>query len=108
MDNLPQNGIVYFFKILFCVNLIITYPLVINISNEIIESYLFNKIRMGSTRRYIYCNISRTIMVAITIFIALVANDKLNNFLSLLGAVACIPVAYTLPALFHYRICALN
>lgn len=47
-------------------------------------------------------------MVILTIVIALVANDKLNNFLAILGAVACIPIGYTLPALFHYRICAIN
>ena len=45
-------------------------------------------------------------MAALTVIVALVADDKLGDFLSLLGAFACIPIAFTLPTLFHYRICA--
>jgi proton-coupled amino acid transporter len=108
MDNLPQNVVIYAFKCIFCINLIITYPLMINVSNEIIESRLFDRLRISETKRYFYCNFLRTLMVALTIVIAILANEKLNKFLSLLGAIACIPIAYILPALFHYRICARN
>ena len=45
-------------------------------------------------------------MVIITIIIAIIANKKLDSFVSMIGAFACIPLAFTLPALFHYRLCA--
>lgn len=45
-------------------------------------------------------------MVAFTIVLALSLGDSLNQFLSLLGSLACTPIAFTLPALFHYKLCA--
>lgn len=49
---------------------------------------------------------SRTFVVLVTVFIALTANKKLDSFLALLGASSCIPIAFILPAVFHYRLCA--
>ena len=57
-------------------------------------------------KRNIYENITRTLHVLVTIVVAIIAGDNLNNFLSLLGSGACIHIAFTLPALFHYKICA--
>lgn len=51
VDNLPKNYLIHFFKVIFCFNLIITYPLMINVANEIIESYLFGKMRLGKNKR---------------------------------------------------------
>jgi proton-coupled amino acid transporter len=45
-------------------------------------------------------------MVIFTIIIAVIANEKLDSFVSLVGAFACIPISFTLPAMFHYRLCA--
>lgn len=108
VDNLPQTNAVFFFKLIYCVNLIITYPLMLNISNDVIEGWLFGKRRMSNRKRYILENISRSLLAALTVIVALLADDKLGDFLSLLGAFACIPIAFTLPTLFHYRICAFS
>lgn len=78
----------------------------INIANEIIESWLYGKKRMSKRKRYFFENINRTLMVLATIFIALMANKNLSSFLALLGASTCTPIAFTLPALFHYRLCS--
>jgi proton-coupled amino acid transporter len=45
-------------------------------------------------------------MVAFTVIISLALGQKLTEFLSLLGGLACTPIAFTLPALFHYKLCA--
>ena len=45
-------------------------------------------------------------MVISTVVVAMLAGDNLNNFLALLGAFACTPIAFTFPAWFHYRVCA--
>ena len=45
-------------------------------------------------------------MVALTVGISLSMGDNLDKFLSLLGAVACTPIAFTLPTMFHYKLVA--
>jgi amino acid permease len=45
-------------------------------------------------------------MVFFTVSIAIIFQDKIGSFLSLLGALACTPIAYTIPTLFHYRLCS--
>mmetsp|Transcript_36058 Transcript_36058/g.35037 ORF Transcript_36058/g.35037 Transcript_36058/m.35037 type:complete len:80 (+) Transcript_36058:1373-1612(+) len=45
-------------------------------------------------------------MVAFTITLSLLLDEKLGKFLGLMGAVSCTPVAFTLPTLFHFKLCA--
>lgn len=42
-------------------------------------------------------------MVALAMVIALVLHDKLNKFLSVLGALLCAPLAIMLPAMLHLK-----
>ena len=46
-------------------------------------------------------NLSRTIIVALSCVIALTVYDKLDQFLSITGALTCIPVAFLIPAALH-------
>ena len=45
-------------------------------------------------------------MVAFTIVLSLLVYDSLDKFLSISGALMCTPIAFILPAMFHYRGCA--
>ena len=47
-------------------------------------------------------NLSRTIIVGSSCVIALLIYDKLDRFLSVTGSLTCTPIAFILPALFHY------
>jgi len=51
-------------------------------------------------------NLSRTIIVAISCVVALAVYDKLDQFLSITGALTCIPVAFLIPAALHLEIIA--
>lgn len=51
-------------------------------------------------------NVTRTLLVIINVVFTLSMGDKIDKFLSLLGAVACTPIAFTLPAAFHLKVCA--
>ena len=42
-------------------------------------------------------------MVAMTILISLVIYDKLDKLLSVAGSLFCAPIAFILPAMFHYK-----
>jgi proton-coupled amino acid transporter len=47
-------------------------------------------------------------MVIFTIVIAELLNSSLGNFLSLIGALSCTPIGFTLPTLFHYKVIAVT
>ena len=48
-------------------------------------------------------NLSRTLLVAFSIGFTIALGDNLDDFLSLLGAVSCTPVAFIFPAVFHLK-----
>ena len=47
-------------------------------------------------------NVSRTIIVGSSCVVALLVYDKLDRFLSVTGSLTCTPIAFILPALFHF------
>ena len=49
-------------------------------------------------------NLSRTIIVGLSCVVALAVYDKLDKFLSITGALTCIPVAFLIPAALHLHI----
>ena len=51
-------------------------------------------------------NNSRTLLVFGTVCLTIMLGDKLDKFLSILGALTCTPIAFTFPALFHLKACA--
>lgn len=99
--SLPQDAweswVILF---LFCLNLTFTYPLVIYPANNIVESYLFKGWPKSPKRQWCK-NLSRTLMVVLTIVMGLLLWDSLDKFLSLLGGLACTPIAFILPTLFY-------
>ena len=105
-ESLPRkSGITYFVKVAFSMNLVFSYPLVIHPANLVLESYLFNG--WEKTRKRQMCkNLTRSSIVAISIVLALLVYDNLDKFLSITGAATCTPIAFILPALFHYKQCA--
>ena len=40
------------------------------------------------------------------IVVTLLVGEKIDIILAFFGGFACIPIAFTLPSLFHYRLCA--
>ena len=46
-------------------------------------------------------NAFRTGVVGVTLLVSYVGSSQLDNFVSLIGAFACTPIAFILPALFH-------
>jgi len=50
--------------------------------------------------------LTRTLLVGIAVGLTIGIGEKLNKFLSIAGALTCSPIAFTFPALFHYKSCA--
>ena len=53
-------------------------------------------------------NVSRTVIVALSCVVALAVYDKLDKFLSITGALTCIPVAFLIPAGLHLQVIAMK
>jgi amino acid permease len=68
----------------------------------IIENYLYSNWAKTKRRQWTK-NFSRTCLVAFSIFFTLLLQQKISKFLGILGAVACTPIAFTLPAAFHLK-----
>ena len=104
-DELPNSAITYIVKFLFSINLLFSYPLVLYPANIIVENILYDNMPK-TRRRQMLKNITRTLMVGATVTITILLGDKLDKFLSILGALTCTPIAFTFPALFHFKSCA--
>ena len=91
-------------KVMYSINIIFTYPLIISPANNVLESYLFSG--NGSVREHCNQNICRTIIVFISCFLAISVWDNLEKFISVVGSLTCTPIAFTLPLAFHYKACA--
>ena len=102
-DNLPQNAVVYVIKIFFSINLVFTYPLQLHPASIIIESYIFKGMPKSPKRMWLK-NLLRTILVMFTVIFCLSLQNSLDKFISVLGSLACTPISFTLPCIFHLKL----
>lgn len=99
----PQGLLVYLIKIAYSINLVITFPLTVYPANIIIESYLFGSMS-PSKKRSFFKNLSRTVVSLIGICTCLAVGQGVDKFLSLSGTLACTPISFLLPAIFHLKL----
>ena len=102
---LPNGYVSWFVKSIFGVNLIISYPLILHPAHVTIESYLY-KSMPKSKKRQCFKNINRTCLCIFVTFFTLSLGQKLDKFLSIMGALSVTPFCFILPALFHFKLCA--
>ena len=68
------------------------------------ESYVFDTKTKPTTTRYWMQNLFRCGLVFTTIAIGLGIYTKITLFIDVIAAATCSPLAFTLPALFHYKL----
>ena len=74
-DSLPQQQVfIWIVEILFCLNLVFSYPLVIFPANIVIESYLYAGWPKSKKRQWCK-NLNRSLMVIFSIIVALIVYD---------------------------------
>lgn len=88
-------------KLLYSLNLVCSYPIVINPTNTILESWFCKCFSAQPIKRRFAENYSRLIVVVTAVFAAVVLADKIDKFLGLVGALLCAPLALLMPALIH-------
>eukprot|EP00735_Rhodelphis_limneticus_P013630 TRINITY_DN757_c0_g1::TRINITY_DN757_c0_g1_i1::g.18408::m.18408 TRINITY_DN757_c0_g1::TRINITY_DN757_c0_g1_i1::g.18408 ORF type:complete len:552 (-),score=44.82,sp/Q10074/AVT3_SCHPO/33.85/2e-66,Aa_trans/PF01490.13/1.1e-78,Trp_Tyr_perm/PF03222.8/9e-06,MIP/PF00230.15/3.2e+03,MIP/PF00230.15/0.042,DUF485/PF04341.7/4.5e+03,DUF485/PF04341.7/1.3,DUF485/PF04341.7/2.8e+02 TRINITY_DN757_c0_g1_i1:101-1690(-) len=98
--NMPKNSrTVEILQVLYCMALLCTYPLMLHPAVEILEGFIFHE--ENTTRGLWKRNGFRVIMVLITVGVAILSGDNFDNFVSLIGSLCCIPLAFIFPCAFH-------
>ena len=106
-DKLGASLFSWIVRILFCVNVMASFPFILLPVHLIFENALYHD--WPKTRqRQMLKNLNRSLLVVIIVAITIALKHKLDQFVSLLGALTCAPIAFILPALFHLKACPQN
>ncbi|ORX90511.1 hypothetical protein K493DRAFT_265640 [Basidiobolus meristosporus CBS 931.73] len=102
--NLPQVPATQITQMLYVIAIILTVPLMMFPAVRIIEQAVFGrKTGKYSTKIKAEKNVLRTLLCLVASGIAYAGSTNLDNFVALIGAFACIPLAFIFPALFHLK-----
>eukprot|EP01104_Vermistella_antarctica_P017178 TRINITY_DN6045_c0_g1_i1.p1 TRINITY_DN6045_c0_g1~~TRINITY_DN6045_c0_g1_i1.p1 ORF type:complete len:569 (-),score=101.69 TRINITY_DN6045_c0_g1_i1:137-1843(-) len=103
--NLPSGEFrVDLVQTAYCIAILLTYPVQLFPATKICEHYLFRHSRRKRTVVKWMKNCFRLFLLLFTGVVAILASDAFDNFITIVGAVACVPLAFIYPALFHVRI----
>lgn len=103
-EMLPPSALTTTIKMLFCVNLIFTYSIYIYPTNAIIEGWLLPGPETPGKKWA--KNLSRALVCAAAASTAILLEGNLDNFLGILGALLCAPLALTIPTCLHLKVLA--
>lgn len=104
--NLPRIPLSITVQILYAIAMILTSPFMLYPPLTIIEKYVFGqrsgrksiKVKMGK-------NFVRSLIAVVCAAVSFgVGSENLNKFVSLVGSVACMPLCFIFPGLFHYKV----
>ncbi|CEP15317.1 hypothetical protein [Parasitella parasitica] len=104
----PDNKLTIAVELLYSLAICLTAPLMLFPALKIIENGLFRKFRSGkdSLRVKWSKNVYRIVLCVLCAAIAFgIGGDNLDKFVSLVGSVACVPLCFIFPGMFHYKIC---
>ncbi|KAG0375139.1 neutral amino acid transporter [Mortierella sp. AD032] len=107
--NLPvTGGMTITVELLYSLAIILSVPLMLSPASKIVESAIWGEKSGGrSFKVKMQKNAMRTLLICICAFVAFgVGGHSLDIFVSLIGSVACMPLCFIFPALFHYKACA--
>ena len=108
INNLsPSDPIIKVTKLLYCINLVFSYPLTIYPTNTILEGFILSGIsKENTTIRLVLENFSRFCICVLGCFCSIIFQAKLDQFLGISGAVLGIPIILIVPSICHFKLCA--
>ncbi|KAG0039389.1 neutral amino acid transporter [Podila clonocystis] len=107
--NLPvQGSMTVTVEILYSLAIILSVPLMLSPASRIVEHGIFGTRSGGQDLKVkIQKNLLRIVLICLcTALSFVIGGPNLDKFVSFVGSVACIPLCFIFPALFHYRACA--
>lgn len=99
-----QSAVTYTIKSMYTLNLFCSYPLQMAPAVNLIEGFMFEKEKKPTQGRIWVQNLIRTLLVAFTITLALLVYNYITLFIDVVAAATCSPLAFTLPALYHWKL----
>ena len=108
MQEMPSDDLVIqVVKVLYCFNIVFSYPITIYPTNVILDTILFDQIfniDEGSKKRYYFENLLRVVVLIIGIVLAVFFYDQLDKIMALGGTILGTTVVLFTPAACHYKI----
>ncbi|CAO3636810.1 unnamed protein product [Mucor hiemalis] len=104
----PANKLTLAVQLLYSLAICLTAPLMLFPALKILENGLFAKFRSGRESIGVKWskNVYRTILCVVCAAIAFgIGGDNLDKFVSLVGSVACVPLCFIFPGMFHLKVC---
>lgn len=106
--NFPlDNKLTIVCKILYSLAICLTAPLMLFPALKIIENCLFRKFKSGKESMGVKWS-KNVYRILLCIFCAVVAfgigGDNLDKFVSLVGSIACVPLCFIFPGMFHLKV----
>ncbi|KAG0226244.1 neutral amino acid transporter [Actinomortierella wolfii] len=95
-------------QILYSLAIILSVPLMLSPACKIIEHGIFGDRSGGQSMKIkMSKNVLRSLLITACAFISFgVGAASLDKFVSFVGSVACVPLCFIFPAMFHYKVCA--
>lgn len=107
--NLPvTSGWTITVEILYSLAIILSVPLMLSPASKILENGIFGDKSGGlDTKVKMQKNVLRILLIcACAVISYVVGGPNLDKFVSFVGSVACMPLCFIFPAMFHYKACA--
>lgn len=104
--NIPRVPLSVTVQLLYAIAMILTSPFMLFPPLTIVEQYIFGK-RSGKNSFKIKMskNFVRSMIAIICAVVSFcVGSENLNKFVALVGSVACMPLCFIFPGLFHYKL----
>ncbi|KAI8344203.1 transmembrane amino acid transporter protein-domain-containing protein [Chlamydoabsidia padenii] len=103
----PDDRLNISVELLYSLAVILTMPFMLFPALKIIENGLFYKFKSG--RNSIAVKMSKNVYrVIISVFCAVLAfvigAQNLDRFVSLVGSIACVPLCFIFPGMFHFKV----
>lgn len=105
--NIQPSNLLTSLQFLYAVAIMLSFPLCVYPAIRITEDGLFGA-GFAATRSSTYMkwvkNVYRAVLVSFLGAVAFFERNDLDKFVSLVGCLACIPLSFIYPAMFHYKI----
>lgn len=105
--NLPKVPLSVTVQLLYSVAMILTSPFMLYPPLQIIEQGVFGPNRSGRvSKRFKWLkNLSRSIVPLVCAAVSFgVGASNLDKFVALVGSIACMPLCFIFPGMFHYKV----
>ncbi|KAI8376317.1 transmembrane amino acid transporter protein-domain-containing protein [Radiomyces spectabilis] len=105
--NLPRQPLSVTVQLLYAIAMILTCPCMLYPALTIIERGIYGPNRSGRTSlKYKWGkNFVRSMIAIVCAAVSFgVGADSLNKFVALVGSVACMPLCFIFPGMFHYKV----